>query len=137
MSTIHGNKIQNYIGLPRVRLHSSIIVFYLIIKRSFIFAFCSRLSSSVQNQYSYWYRTKDIWAGSIDYFEKKLREIKDRAVSHLEILPESEVKQSLSDLVKSLKCYPGFTTFLYASMLFAPTTLTSWDTIKDYMEVLT
>jgi flavin-dependent dehydrogenase len=39
-------------------------------------------------------------------------------------------------LAKSLKRYPGFATFLYASMLFAPTTLTSWDTIKDYMEVL-
>ena len=37
-------------------------------------------------------------AGSIDYCEHKLLEIKDRAVSHLEILPESEAKQALFDL---------------------------------------
>jgi flavin-dependent dehydrogenase len=39
-------------------------------------------------------------------------------------------------LAKSLKHYPGFATFLYLSQLYAPTTLTLWDTIKDYMEVL-
>jgi hypothetical protein len=39
-------------------------------------------------------------AGSIDYCEKNLREIKDRAVSHPEILPELEAKQSLSDLAE-------------------------------------
>ena len=39
-------------------------------------------------------------AGSIDYCEHKLLEIKDRAVSHLEILPESEAKQSLFDLAE-------------------------------------
>ncbi|RZN64507.1 MAG: polyprenyl synthetase family protein [Candidatus Methanoliparum thermophilum] len=37
--------------------------------------------------------------GSIDYCEKKLQEIKDSALSHLEILPSSEAKQALSDLV--------------------------------------
>ena len=39
-------------------------------------------------------------AGSIDYCEHKLLEIKDRAVSHLEILPGSEAKQSLFDLAE-------------------------------------
>lgn len=39
-------------------------------------------------------------------------------------------------LAKSLKIYPGFASFLYLSQLFAPTTLASWDTIKDYMDVL-
>jgi geranylgeranyl diphosphate synthase type I len=39
-------------------------------------------------------------AGSIDYCEKKLREMKDKAVSHLEILSESEAKQALLDLAE-------------------------------------
>ena len=35
---------------------------------------------------------------------------------------------------KLLKKHPGWTSFLYASMLWAPTTLMTWDTIRNFGE---